>query len=189
MFSLMSDAELRKYIQENNIITPFASSTFRKPGFISYGLSCNVYDARLQPRLKLFHKQTDNIKILDPAKGVDGNCDELFGTEFVLPPYSFALGVTIENFNMPNDLFGLVIGKSTYARCGIIINPTCIMPGMKGEIVIEISNTCPLPVRIYAGSDHGICSIVFFRSNPCLSTYNGNYQNQSGITLAKSIAH
>lgn len=181
-FSLLSDMEIVSYVNTNGIIDPFIEKTIRSPGFISYGLSSNVYDVRLQPRIQLFTKKL-TAAVLDPVKGYCEEYSELFGEEFTMPPHSFALGVTIEKFNMPNDLFGLVLGKSTYARYGIVVNPTCIMPGMKGEIVIELSNTCPMPVKIYAGPLHGICSIVFFRSNPCTNVYNGNYQNQSGIVL------
>lgn len=183
MFSLLSDLEIIELVKKEGIIDPFISETVRNPGFISYGLSCNVYDVRLKPHIRLFSKSNSG-KVLDPIDSNPGEFIELFGDEFVMPPGAFALGVTLESFSMPQYLFGLVLGKSTYARCGIIINPTCIMPGMKGEIVIEISNTCPMPVKIYAGDSQGICSVVFFKSSPCLNSYNGHYQNQFGIHMS-----
>lgn len=155
-------------------------------GVISYGLGSYGYDARIGKTFKLF----TNIHgtIVDPKQKNEKNFVEVVVDKFILiPPNSYALGHTLEYFRMPKDVTALCIGKSTYARSGIIINATPIEAGFEGEIVIEISNATSLPVKVYAGE--GIAQFLFFKGDqPCKITYgdrNGKYQGQRGVTLSK----
>ncbi len=151
---------------------------------ISYGLGSFGYDIRIDDEFRIF---TDvHSTEIDPKNFNEDAFVEVKDDSCLIPPNSFCLGKSLEKFDMPDDLFGLVVGKSTYARCGIIVNMTPIEPGWKGYLTIEISNTTPLPARIY--SDEGIAQVVFFRGERPEVTYddrNGKYQDQEGIEVAK----
>lgn len=169
-------------IQRDIKIEPFAEESLR-PGVISYGLSSYGYDVRVGRRFKVFTNARCAVvdpKHFDPASFVDieGDC-------CLIPPNSFALAETVETFAIPRDILAICVGKSTYARCGIIVNVTPLEPEWRGKITIEISNTTPLPAKIYAGE--GIAQILFLRADSvCRTSYadkKGKYQDQQGLTL------
>lgn len=172
------------------MISPFIDGQVRqKEGdeqkIISYGLSSFGYDVRLEDHFKLF--TNTNSAIVDPLN-IDDKCfTEVRGEgKCVIPPNSYALGHTVESFVIPRDVSVICLGKSTYARAGVIINVTPIEAGFEGQVVIEISNATPLPVIVYA--DMGIAQFQFFRGEPCEISYGdrgGKYQGQSGITLSR----
>jgi dCTP deaminase len=178
-FSLLSDRD----IECLEFIENFESGT-KRPGIISFGLSSYGYDIRIADRFKIF--TNINGSIIDP-KAIDEKCFSDFkGDICVVPPNSYVLGESIERFNMPQDVIGICLGKSTYARAGIAVNCTPIEPGFKGTIVVEVINATPLPAKIYAGE--GIAQIVFFRGRRPLVTYadkRGKYQDQSGIVTSR----
>lgn len=168
-------------IERDVKIEPFADGT-PKPGFISYGLSSYGYDVRVGRKFKVFtnvHSTVVDPKHFDPSSFVDieGDC--------VIPPNSFALAETVEYLEIPRDIICICLGKSTYARCGIIVNVTPLEPEWRGRVTIEISNTTPLPAKIYAGE--GIAQILFLRTDAvCKTSYAdkaGKYQDQKGLTL------
>ena len=170
------------------MIEPFVDYNVRtdkeNKKIISYGLSSYGYDVRLSTEFMIF----SNIKstLIDPMCFDESACVRHVGDYCIIPPNSYILGVTVEYFNIPNDIFVLCVGKSTYARCGAIVNVTPIEPGFKGNIVIEISNATPIPLKVYANM--GIAQFIFFKGNPCDISYDdktGKYQNQRGITLAR----
>lgn len=156
--SLMPDSWIRQMAKSNAMISPF-SERVAGDGIISYGLSPFGYDARMAPEFKIFTNIDSAVvdpKQFDPKGFVDrsGDC-------CIIPPNSFALTKTVEYFKVPRDILALCIGKSTYARCGLIVNVTPLNPGWEGHVTLEISNTTPLPARIYA--NEGICQFLFFR--------------------------
>lgn len=163
-------------------IVPFAPQKHR-PGVISYGLTSYGYDVRVDRRFKVFTNVWGNTvdpKHFDPKSFVDFEADEC-----IIPPNSFALAETVEYFEIPRDVLGVCLGKSTYARCGIIINVTPLEPEWRGRVTIEISNTTPLPAKIYAGE--GIAQMLFLKGvGICQVSYadkGGKYQGQAGLTL------
>lgn len=172
------------------LLNPFVCGQVRKDNgqkVISYGVSSFGYDARLAPKVKLFTNV--NSSIIDPKAisddcfvDVDGSADGYV----IIPPNSYALGHTVEYFDMPRDLQLICLGKSTYARAGLIVNVTPIEPEFKGQVVIEISNSTPLPAKVYV--NEGIAQFMFFHGEGCEVSYNdrdGKYQNQTGITLPR----
>jgi dCTP deaminase len=166
------------------MITPF-SEKLSEVGTISHGLSSMGYDALLADSFKIFTNV--NNALVDP-KNFSPECFvERTGDTCIIPPNSFALGHTIETFCIPKDVLGMCIGKSTYARCGIIVNVTPLESGWEGQVTIEIHNTTPLPAIVYA--NEGICQFVFWRAaNPCKTPYNargGKYMGQKGVVLPK----
>ena len=181
---IISDLALKR-----QMIEPFYPNqvTINQEGnkIISYGLSSFGYDARLSNDFKIF--TNIHSSIVDPKNF----CDKSFVTQqnniCIIPPNSFALGHTVEYFKMPRDLLALCVGKSTYARCGIIVNVTPIEPEWEGYVTLEFSNTTPLPAKIYAGE--GICQFIFFKSNDtCNVSYadrKGKYMKQKGVTTPK----
>jgi dCTP deaminase len=182
--AILSDCTIRDLAQQHKMIEPFVEAQKRQ-GTISYGLSSYGYDARIAPEFKIFTNIDSAIvdpKNFSPASFVDRNADIC-----VIPPNSFALGRTIEYFRIPRDVLVVCLGKSTYARCGIIVNVTPLEPEWEGHVTIEISNTTPLPAKIYA--NEGICQFLFFRGDrPCEVSYrdrSGKYMNQQGVTLPK----
>ncbi|HLN26397.1 MAG TPA: dCTP deaminase [Gemmataceae bacterium] len=169
-------------IQRDIKIEPFATGTPRA-GVISYGLSSYGYDVRVGRHFKVFTNARCAVvdpKHFDPASFVD-----MDGDSCLIPPNSFALAETVEYLEIPRDVIAICVGKSTYARCGIIVNVTPLEPEWRGRITIEISNTTPLPAKIYAGE--GIAQILFLRTDaPCRTSYadkQGKYQDQQGLTL------
>jgi dCTP deaminase len=172
--------------KEEGMITPFEEQQVRErdgKAVISYGVSSYGYDIRVGRHFRVFtnvHGAVVDPKAFDPRGMV-----EVEGDTCLIPPNSFALAISVEYFRIPPDVLTLCIGKSTYARCGIIVNVTPFEPGWEGQAVLEISNTTPLPARVYA--NEGLAQVLFFKADaPCRTTYadrKGKYQNQSGIKL------
>jgi dCTP deaminase len=175
---LLADWQIRKLIK----IEPFAEELCR-PGVISFGLSSYGYDVRVGRKFKVF---TDVYgAIVDPKGFNPRSFVDLEDDVCIIPPNSFALAETVETFEIPRDVLATCLGKSTYARCGIIVNVTPLEPEWRGKITIEISNTTPLPAKIYA--NEGIAQILFFKADAvCEKSYadkKGKYQDQKGLTL------
>jgi dCTP deaminase len=169
-------------IQRDIKIDPFADGTPRQ-GLISFGVSSYGYDVRVGRHFKVFTNARCAVvdpKNFDPASFVD-----VEGDFCLIPPNSFALAETMEHLEIPRDVLAICVGKSTYARCGIIVNVTPLEPEWRGRVTIEISNTTPLPAKIYAGE--GIAQILFLRADAlCQTSYadkQGKYQDQKGLTL------
>jgi dCTP deaminase len=169
-------------IKRDIVIEPWADGTPR-PGVISYGVSSYGYDVRVGRHFKVFTNARCAVvdpKNFDPASFVD-----MEGDFCLMPPNSFVLAETVEYLEIPRDVVAICVGKSTYARCGIIVNVTPLEPEWRGRVTIEISNTTPLPAKIYAGE--GIAQILFLRAGAvCETSYadkKGKYQDQKGLTL------
>jgi len=182
--SVLSDKSIRKLALEENMISPFEDKQVRD-GKISYGLSSFGYDARVSEEFKIFTNVNSEIvvpKDFKPTNFVTKNVPVC-----VIPPNSFALARTIERFKIPKDILVICLGKSTYARCGIIVNVTPLEPGWEGYVTLEFSNTTPLPAKIYA--NEGVAQFIFLKGNEKPSvTYadrNGKYMGQTGVTLPK----
>lgn len=174
---------------KNGMISPFCETQVAS-GQISYGLSSYGYDIRVGTAFKIFTNV--NATIVDPKNFSADNVVDIDASESgfcIIPPNSFALAHTIEYFMMPRDVLAICLGKSTYARCGIIVNVTPFEPEFEGHITIEISNTTPLPAKIYA--NEGIAQVLFFQGDEvCEKSYrdkNGKYQHQQGITLPRIL--
>ena len=171
-------------IQRDIKIEPFADGSVR-PGAISYGVTSYGYDVRVGRRFKVFTNARCAVvdpKNFDPASFVD-----MEGDSCLIPPNSFALAETVETFEIPRNILSICLGKSTYARCGVIVNVTPFEPEWEGFVTLEISNTTPLPAKVYA--NEGLCQILFFQSDEiCETSYadrKGKYQGQKGIVLPK----
>ena len=182
--SVMPDTWIRKMAQENGMIEPFTEKLQRED-VISYGLSSYGYDARVSREFKIFTNVDSAIvdpKNFSPQSFVDRETDVC-----VIPPNSFALARTVEYFRIPRDVLVICLGKSTYARCGIIVNVTPLEPEWEGHVTLEFSNTTPLPARIYA--NEGACQFIFLRGDSaCETSYmdrSGKYQGQRGVTLPR----
>jgi dCTP deaminase len=181
---LKPDNWIRKMAIEQNMITPFEESQVRE-GVISYGTSSYGYDIRVANEYKIF----TNIysAIVDPKNFDPRSMVDFVGDVCVIPPNSFALARTVEYFKIPKNVLTICLGKSTYARCGIIVNVTPFEPEWEGFVTLEISNTTPLPAKIY--SNEGIAQVLFFEGDgPCDITYaqkKGKYQGQQSIVLPK----
>jgi dCTP deaminase len=182
--SIKSDRWIKKMALEHRMIEPFVD-TQTGAGVVSYGVSSYGYDIRVADEFKVFTNVYNTVvdpKHFDPKSFVDIKADVC-----VIPPNSFALARTIEYFRIPRDILTVCVGKSTYARCGIIVNVTPFEPEWEGHVTIEISNTTPLPARIYA--NEGIAQVLFFQGDePCEVSYRdkkGKYQAQRGVTLPK----
>jgi dCTP deaminase len=167
---------------EKSMIKPFEDRQVRK-GTISYGLSSYGYDIRIADEFKIF--RNINSTIVDPMGFDPRSFVGYQGEVALIPPNSFALGRSVEYFKIPRNVLTICVGKSTYARCGIITNVTPFEPEWEGYVTLEISNTTPLPAKIYA--NEGIAQVLFFESDePCLVSYadrQGKYQGQQGIVL------
>jgi len=184
--AIKSDHWIKRMSLEERMIEPFTDEE-NKPGSISYGLSSYGYDIRVADEYKIFTNV--NNSIIDP-KNFDANSFVDFkGDVCIVPPNSFALARSVEYFRIPRKILTICVGKSTYARCGIIVNVTPFEPEWEGYVTLEISNTTPLPARIY--SNEGLCQVLFFESDQeCNISYkdkNGKYLKQTGITLPKTI--
>lgn len=188
---VLCDTQIRELVG----IEPFAENE-RRPGRISYGLSSYGYDVRVASLFKIFTNVDPTggggHAIVDPKRFDDSMFvtvdTEVTGRDHVvIPPNSFALAETVEVIDVPRDVLVICVGKSTYARCGIIVNVTPLEPEWRGRVTIEISNTTPLPARIYAGE--GIAQMVFFKADRvCVTSYadkGGKYQDQVGLTLPR----
>lgn len=181
---LKPDHWIRKMAIEKNMIEPFADRQVRE-GVISYGLSSYGYDIRVSDEFKIFTNVYSTM--VDPKHFDTRSMIDFKGDVCVIPPNSFALGKTIEYFRIPRDVLTICLGKSTYARCGIIVNVTPFEPEWEGYVTLEISNTAPLPAKIYA--NEGIAQVIFFVADEqCEISYadkKGKYQAQQSIVLPK----
>ena len=182
--SIKPDTWIKRMAREHKMIDPFVDDQVRD-GVISYGVSSYGYDVRVADDFKVFTNVYGSVvdpKNFDPKSFVDMKTDVC-----VIPPNSFALARTIEYFRIPRDVLTVCLGKSTYARCGIIVNVTPFEPEWEGFVTLEISNTTPLPAKIYA--NEGIAQVLFLQGNapPDVSYRDkrGKYQAQTGITLPK----
>jgi dCTP deaminase len=182
---LKPDHWIRKMAVEHKMIEPFEEKQVRQ-GVISYGLSSYGYDIRVGDEFKIFTPNPYNT-VVDPKHLDERSLIPFKGDVCIIPPNSFALAATIEYFKIPRNVLTITVGKSTYARCGIITNVTPFEPGWEGYVTLEISNTTPLPAKIYAGE--GIAQVLFFEADePCEVSYAdraGKYQGQKGIVLPK----
>lgn len=181
---IKSDKWIRRMAQEHGMIEPFEAGQVRE-GVISYGLSSYGYDIRVAPEFKVFtnvHHIVVDPKDFDDRSFVDINQDHC-----IIPPNSFALARTVEYFRIPRDVLVVCLGKSTYARCGIIVNVTPLEPTWEGYLTLEISNTTPLPAKIYGGE--GIAQLLFFEGDEepeiAYADRKGKYMKQVGVTLPK----
>jgi dCTP deaminase len=182
--SVKSDRWIRRMALEHRMIEPFEEKQVRS-GVISYGLSSYGYDVRIADEFKIFTNINSTIvdpKAFDPRSFVDFK-----GDTCIIPPNSFALARTVEYFRIPRSVITICVGKSTYARCGIIVNVTPFEPEWEGIVTLEVSNTTPLPARIYAFE--GIAQVLFFESDEiCETSYadkQGKYQAQKTLTLPR----
>ena len=183
--TVLSDKWIRKMSKEDNMISPFEEKQVRGD-CISFGLSSYGYDARVSDEFKIFTNV--NSEIVDPKNFKPTNFVTKNSSECIIPPNSFVLARTVEKFKIPNDILVICLGKSTYARCGIIVNVTPLEPGWEGYVTLEFSNTTPLPAKIYA--NEGVAQMLFVESDEmCETSYkdrNGKYQGQTGVTLPKA---
>ena len=182
--SVKNDRWIERMAREHEMINPFAESQVRE-GAISFGLSSYGYDLRVADEFKIFTNV--NSTIVDPKHFDERSFVEFRGPVCIIPPNSFALARSVEYFKIPRNVLTVCVGKSTYARCGIIVNVTPLEPESEGYVTLEISNTTPLPARVY--SNEGLCQIVFFESDEvCRTSYKdkkGKYQAQKGIVLPR----
>ena len=184
-----SDAWIRRMAQSHGLIEPFEPHQVREVNgqkVISFGTSSYGYDIRCAPEFKIF--TNINATIVDPKNFDSGSFVDVHSNVCVIPPNSFALARTIEFFRIPRDILTICLGKSTYARCGIIVNVTPLEPEWEGHVTLEFSNTTPLPARIYA--NEGVAQVIFLQSDEsCEVSYRdrgGKYQGQLGVTLPRA---
>jgi dCTP deaminase len=181
---LKSDRWIRKMALQHDMINPFSEKQVAQT-VISYGLSSYGYDLRVADEFKIFTNV--NCTVVDPKSFDERSFVTVRSDCAIVPPNSFALARSVEYFKIPRDVLTICVGKSTYARCGIIVNVTPFEPEWEGFVTLEISNTTPLPAKIYA--NEGLCQIVFFQSDEvCETSYKdrkGKYQSQQGIVLPK----
>ncbi len=179
--SIKSDRWIRQMAVSHGMIEPFEEKQVRQD-VISFGLSSYGYDMRVADEFRIFHNALSPV--VDPKAFDERSFVEYEGEVCLIPPNSFALARSVEYFRIPRDVLTICVGKSTYARCGIITNVTPFEPEWEGFVTLEISNTTPLPARIYA--NEGIAQVLFFESDePCEVSYKdkkGKYQAQTGVT-------
>jgi len=182
--SIKSDAWIKRMAAEHGMIDPFVENQVRD-GVVSYGVSSYGYDIRVADEFKVF--TNINTTVIDPKEFDPRSFVDLKSDICIVPPNSFALARTVEYFRIPRNVLTVCLGKSTYARCGIIVNVTPFEPEWEGTATLEISNTTPLPARIYA--NEGIAQVLFFESDEdCERSYadkKGKYQAQQQVTLPK----
>ena len=186
--TIKSDRWIRRMAVEHRMIEPFEPNQIKYANghkIVSYGTSSYGYDIRCSDEFKLF---TDiNSTIVDPKNFDPRSFVDIRGEHCIIPPNSFALARTVEYFRIPRNVLVVCLGKSTYARCGIIVNVTPLEPEWEGYVTLEFSNTTPLPAKIYA--DEGACQFLFLQGNePCETSYAdraGKYMGQKGVTLPK----
>ena len=183
--SIQSDRWITRMAKEHGMIEPFESSQVRT-GVISYGVSSYGYDMRVAPEFRIFTNVLNSI--VDPKNFDSNSFVDIKSDVCIIPPNSFALARTMEYFRIPRSVLTVCLGKSTYARCGIIVNVTPFEPEWEGYVTLEFSNTTPLPAKIYA--HEGCAQVLFFESDEvCDVSYkdrNGKYQGQHGVTLPKA---
>ncbi len=187
--SIKSDKWIRKMAQEHGMIEPFESQQVRNGEngrVISYGTSSYGYDVRCAAEFKVF--TNINSVIVDPKNFNEDSFVDVKSDVCIIPPNSFALARTVEFFRIPRDVLVICLGKSTFARCGIIVNVTPLEPEWEGHVTLEFSNTTPLPAKIYA--NEGVAQMLFFGGDEvCETSYKdrgGKYQGQEGVTLPKA---
>ena len=182
--SIKSDGWIRRMATEQAMIEPFAESQVRE-GVVSYGVSSYGYDMRVADEFRIFTNV--HSPVVDPKEFDSRSFVEYKGDVCIIPPNSFALARSVEYFRIPRNILTICLGKSTYARCGIIVNVTPFEPEWEGYVTLEFSNTTPLPAKIYA--NEGVAQVIFFESDEvCETSYKdrgGKYQGQSGVTLPK----
>lgn len=182
--SIKSDIWIKRMAAEHGMIEPFVEEQVSE-GVVSYGVSSYGYDIRVADEFKIF--TNINTTVIDPKSFDPRSFQDLKADVCIVPPNSFALARTVEYFRIPRDVLTVCLGKSTYARCGIIVNVTPFEPEWEGTATLEISNTTPLPARIYA--NEGIAQVLFFQSDEaCGRSYadkRGKYQAQQEVTLPK----
>ena len=182
--SIKSDKWIGKMSKEEDMISPFTPMQV-KSDKISYGVSSYGYDIRVSDEYKIFTNV--NNSIVDPKNFDKNSFVDFKGDICIVPPNSFALARSVEYFKIPRNVLTICVGKSTYARCGIIVNVTPFEPEWEGHVTLEISNTTPLPAKIY--SNEGLCQVLFFESDEeCMHSYKdkaGKYQGQTGITIPR----
>lgn len=186
--SILSDVEIAERVKKENMISPFSDkliSRIEDKKIISFGLSSYGYDARVGNSFKVF-TNTNGI-IIDPKNLAQDSFVEKEGDHCIIPPNGFCLAHTVEDFYIPRDLLVICVGKSTYARCGIVVNVTPLEPEWNGQVTLEFSNTTNLPVKIYA--NEGACQFLFFKADTvCKTSYkdrNGKYLDQKGVVLPR----
>ncbi|MCF6281327.1 MAG: dCTP deaminase [Candidatus Polarisedimenticolaceae bacterium] len=187
--SIKSDHWIRRMSEQHGMIEPFEHNQVREGEegrVISYGTSSYGYDVRCADEFKIF--TNINSAVVDPKNFDDNSFVDVKSDVCIIPPNSFALARTVEYLRIPRNVLVVCLGKSTYARCGIIVNVTPLEPEWEGHVTLEFSNTTPLPAKIYA--NEGIAQLLFFESDEvCSTSYNdraGKYQGQLGVTLPKS---
>ena len=184
MPSIKADRWIKRMALEHGMIEPFEDRQVRE-GVVSYGLSSYGYDIRVADEFKVF--TNINSTVVDPKNFDARSFVDIKADICIIPPNSFALAKTVEYFRIPRDVLTVCVGKSTYARCGLIVNVTPFEPEWEGFVTLEISNTTPLPARVYA--NEGIAQVLFFQGDePCEVSYadkKGKYQKQQGVVLPK----
>ena len=187
--SIKSDSWIRRQAEEHKMIEPFTAGqvkTANDERITSYGTSSYGYDVRCSKNFKIF--TNINSAVVDPKAFNPDSFVDFEGDVCIIPPNSFALASTVEYFRIPRSVLTVCLGKSTYARCGIIVNVTPLEPEWEGHVTLEFSNTTPLPAKIYA--NEGVAQMIFFESDePCKTSYkdrDGMYQGQTGVTLPKT---
>jgi|TARA_B100000900_G_C20431643_1_gene655247 dCTP deaminase len=186
--SIKSDKWIKKMAKQENMISPFEPDQIKSLSgnkVISYGTSSYGYDVRCSSMFKVF--TNINSAVVDPKEFDKNSFVDFEGDTCIIPPNSFALASTVEYFKIPRSVLTICLGKSTYARCGIIVNVTPLEPEWEGHVTLEFSNTTPLPAKIYA--NEGVAQMLFFESDDvCEVSYKdrgGKYQKQTGVTLPK----
>lgn len=187
--AIKSDKWIKKCVEEYGMIDPFELGQVREAQgqkIISYGTSSYGYDVRCSREFKIF--TNINSAIVDPKNFSEASFVDVVGDVCIIPPNSFALARTVEYFRIPRNVLTICLGKSTYARCGIIVNVTPLEPEWEGHVTLEFSNTTPLPAKIYA--NEGVAQMLFLESDEvCEVSYrdrSGKYQGQRGVTLPKT---
>jgi len=182
--AIKSDGWIRRMALQERMIEPFEDRQVRD-GVISYGVSSYGYDMRVADEFRIFHSALSPV--VDPKNFDERSFIEFQGDSCIIPPNSFALARSVEYFRIPRSVLTICVGKSTYARCGLIVNVTPFEPEWEGFVTLEISNTTPLPAKVYA--NEGISQVLFFESDEmCEISYadkKGKYQGQTGVTTAK----
>ena len=182
--TIQSDKWIKNMVKKNGMISPFEAKQIKK-NKISFGLSSYGYDARVSNEFKVFTNLSSDI--VDPKNFKTSNFISKNGNECIIPPNSFVLASTVEYFKIPNDIMVICLGKSTYARCGIIVNVTPLEPEWEGHVTLEFSNTTPLPAKIYA--NEGAAQFIFLkgeeRPEVTYADRKGKYMKQKGVTLPK----